>query len=50
MALKTVFSFGTQPFDPTNRFATSWLLPPWMLLACRALIVRSSPPRPLAQD
>ncbi|KID72161.1 uncharacterized protein G6M90_00g027930 [Metarhizium brunneum] len=38
MALKNVFSFATQPFDPTNRFATSWLLPPWMLLACRALI------------
>ncbi|KAG8410686.1 hypothetical protein J3459_016974 [Metarhizium acridum] len=38
MAFKAVFSFGTEPFDPTNRFETSWLLPPWMLLACRALI------------
>ncbi|TWU76216.1 hypothetical protein ED733_004061 [Metarhizium rileyi] len=24
--------------DPTNRFVTSWLLPPWLLLTCRALI------------
>ncbi|KHN94563.1 FAR-17a/AIG1-like protein [Metarhizium album ARSEF 1941] len=38
MAMCTGFSFGTEPFDPTNRFETSWLLPPWMLLACRALI------------
>ena len=25
-------------FDPTNRFETSWLLPPWLLFAARALL------------
>ena len=28
------------PFDPFYRFATSWLLPPWVLFAYRALMVR----------
>ena len=27
------------PFDPTHRFETSWLLPPWALFGVRALIV-----------
>ncbi|MCJ1367757.1 hypothetical protein MMC16_006891 [Acarospora aff. strigata] len=26
------------PFDPTHRFATSWLLPPWLLFSVRLLI------------
>ncbi|KAI9828746.1 MAG: hypothetical protein M1832_001851 [Thelocarpon impressellum] len=26
------------PFDPTHRFVTSWLLPPWVLFGFRALI------------
>jgi len=33
-----VFSFGTDLWDPSNRFQTSWLLSPWLLFACRALI------------
>lgn len=33
------FKFGTDTFDPTHRFETSWLLPPWALFAVRALIV-----------
>ncbi|RKU48404.1 hypothetical protein DL546_009482 [Coniochaeta pulveracea] len=28
------FQFGKDVFDPTNRFVTSWLLPPWALLLC----------------
>lgn len=27
------------PFDPDYRFETSWILPPWILFACRALFV-----------
>ncbi|KAK2601688.1 hypothetical protein QQS21_004763 [Conoideocrella luteorostrata] len=38
MASKGVFSFGTDLWDPSHRFETSWLLPPWILFACRALI------------
>ncbi|KAL2138316.1 hypothetical protein VTI28DRAFT_6990 [Corynascus sepedonium] len=32
------FKFGTDPWDPTHRFETSWLLSPWVLFICRALI------------
>lgn len=42
MSLKTIFSFGSDLWDPSNRFETSWFLSPWALFACRALIVRSS--------
>ncbi|QPG95187.1 hypothetical protein C2857_007800 [Epichloe festucae Fl1] len=38
MASKGVFSFGTHLWDPSHRFETSWLLPPCILFACRALI------------
>ncbi|KAL2166291.1 hypothetical protein VTG60DRAFT_2975 [Thermothelomyces hinnuleus] len=37
MALQA-FKFGTGPWDPTHRFETSWLLSPWALFFCRALI------------
>ncbi|KAH6845319.1 hypothetical protein B0I37DRAFT_379787 [Chaetomium sp. MPI-CAGE-AT-0009] len=33
-----VFKFGTDLWDPTHRFETSWLLSPWVLFFCRALI------------
>jgi hypothetical protein len=33
-----VFSFGHNLWDPSFRFETSWLLSPWLLFACRALI------------
>jgi hypothetical protein len=33
------FRFGTDRWDPTHRFETSWLLSPWALFACRALFV-----------
>lgn len=32
------FSFGTDAWDPTHRFETSWLLSPWLLFSIRALI------------
>ncbi|KXX78153.1 hypothetical protein MMYC01_204260 [Madurella mycetomatis] len=32
------FRFGTDPWDPTHRFETSWLLSPWWLFFCRGLI------------
>ena len=31
--------FGSELWDPSHRFETSWLLPPWVLFGCRALIV-----------
>ncbi|EMR69481.1 hypothetical protein UCREL1_3493 [Eutypa lata UCREL1] len=37
MPLPRFLSFGRDPFDPTHRFATSWLLPPAALFAIRAL-------------
>lgn len=37
------FKFGTDAWDPTHRFETSWLLSPWLLFFCRALIVRQTP-------
>ncbi|KAF5020917.1 hypothetical protein F66182_7069 [Fusarium sp. NRRL 66182] len=38
MAPKNPFRFGNDLWDPSNRFETSWLLGPWLLFACRALI------------
>ncbi|KAI1209721.1 uncharacterized protein F4807DRAFT_87678 [Annulohypoxylon truncatum] len=35
--LPRVLAFGTDPWDPTNRFFTSWLIPPYALAALRAL-------------
>ncbi|VUC32082.1 unnamed protein product [Clonostachys rosea] len=32
------FSFGSDPWDPSNRFVSSWLLSPWLLFAGRLLI------------
>ncbi|KAK0630077.1 hypothetical protein B0T17DRAFT_506576 [Bombardia bombarda] len=31
------FAFGTDLWDPSHRFETSWLLSPWALFFCRAL-------------
>jgi len=38
------FSFGTDIWDPTHRFETSWLLSPWVLFFIRALFVSRKPP------
>lgn len=35
--LKRVFCFGTNTFDSSHRFETSWLFTPWVLFALRAL-------------
>ncbi|RYP54008.1 hypothetical protein DL768_001158 [Monosporascus sp. mg162] len=35
--LLRAFAFGRDRWDPTHRFETSWLLPPWALFAFRAL-------------
>ncbi|KAI2604256.1 uncharacterized protein GGS25DRAFT_507508, partial [Hypoxylon fragiforme] len=32
------FARGPEPWDPSHRFVTSWLLPPYALFACRALM------------
>ncbi|KAK0115658.1 hypothetical protein ONS95_000072 [Cadophora gregata] len=32
------FKFGTDLWDPSHRFETSWLLPPWVLFGIRAAI------------
>lgn len=45
-ALNDVFSFGSGPWDPSHRFTTSWLLGPWLLFLCRALIVSPHPASP----
>ncbi|OAA62275.1 FAR-17a/AIG1-like protein [Cordyceps fumosorosea ARSEF 2679] len=37
MAFLDAFKFGKGPWDPSHRYETSWLLPPWLLFACRAL-------------
>lgn len=37
MQIQNPFRFA-DPWDPSHRFETSWLLPPWALFACRALI------------
>lgn len=34
-----MFSFGSDPFDPSHRFVTSWLFSPWILFALRASLV-----------
>lgn len=34
------FRLGSGLWDPSHRYETSWLLPPWLLFICRALIVR----------
>ncbi|KAK4230686.1 hypothetical protein QBC38DRAFT_507274 [Podospora fimiseda] len=34
----SAFKFGTDVWDPTHRFETSWLVSPWVLFFCRALI------------
>jgi hypothetical protein len=31
--------FGTDLWDPSHRFETSWILTPWVLFGCRAAIV-----------
>jgi hypothetical protein len=33
------FAFGNDLWDPSHRFETSWLLPPWFLFGIRAAIV-----------
>ncbi|KAI0003447.1 hypothetical protein F4779DRAFT_630724 [Xylariaceae sp. FL0662B] len=33
-----VFAFGTDPWDPSHRFQTSWLVSPYVLFALRALM------------
>ncbi|KAI0839102.1 hypothetical protein F5Y06DRAFT_266013 [Hypoxylon sp. FL0890] len=35
--LPRVLAFGNDPWDPTHRFETSWLIPPYALFALRAL-------------
>ncbi|KAI0895597.1 hypothetical protein F4806DRAFT_88519 [Annulohypoxylon nitens] len=37
MMLPRVLAFGTDPWDPTNRFFTSWLISPYVLAALRGL-------------
>lgn len=37
------FKFGTDLWDPSHRFETSWLLPPWVLFGIRAVVVRPPP-------
>ncbi|KAL8417796.1 hypothetical protein RB594_001430 [Gaeumannomyces avenae] len=44
-----VFSLGSEPFDPSHRFVTSWLFSPWVLFGLRALLV-SLISLPLARD
>jgi hypothetical protein len=48
--LRNVFSFGTDVFDPSHRFETSWLLTPWVLFGFRALIVRPLAPPQLSNN
>src|SRR5688500_12369283 len=38
LSLQTL-KFGHDLWDPSHRFETSWLLPPWVLFGVRALIV-----------
>ncbi|OTB05073.1 hypothetical protein M426DRAFT_320129 [Hypoxylon sp. CI-4A] len=37
MQLPRVLTFGTDTWDPSYRFETSWLIPPYVLFALRAL-------------
>jgi hypothetical protein len=41
MARANPFKLGKDLWDPSNRFETSWLLNPWLLFVCRAIIVSS---------
>lgn len=49
MAFLQAFKFGSGLWDPSHRYETSWLLPPWLLFVCRALFVRQrqTTPTPL---
>lgn len=38
--LSNPLKFGTGLWDPSHRFETSWLLPPYVLCGIRALFVR----------
>lgn len=49
MAFLQAFKFGSGLWDPSHRYETSWLLPPWLLFFSRALFVRlSQKPSPLS--
>jgi hypothetical protein len=37
--MRQAFAFGKDLWDPSHRFETSWILPPYALFAARALIV-----------
>ncbi|KAJ4165195.1 hypothetical protein LMH87_006837 [Akanthomyces muscarius] len=37
MAFLQAFKFGSGLWDPSHRYETSWLLPPWLLFVCRTL-------------
>jgi len=37
--IKSAFTLGKDLWDPSQRFETSWFLPPWALFAFRALFV-----------
>ncbi|KAM7222556.1 hypothetical protein V8F06_002050 [Rhypophila decipiens] len=37
MRQRRAFAFGTDAWDPSHRFETSWLLSPWLLFSLRAL-------------
>jgi hypothetical protein len=43
MTRQNPFVFGTDLWDPSNRFETSWLLPPWLLALFRGLLVSLLP-------
>ncbi|KAI1761765.1 hypothetical protein GGR53DRAFT_504302 [Hypoxylon sp. FL1150] len=38
MRIVNPFKFGTDPWDPTHRFETSWFLPPFVLFVLRSLM------------
>lgn len=44
-AVRKAFSFGTDLWDPSQRFETSWLLPPLALFAARLAFVSPLSPR-----
>lgn len=39
--LQNPFKLGKDLWDPSHRYETSWLIPPYVLAACRAAFVRS---------
>jgi hypothetical protein len=41
-ALRRIFWFGGDIFDPSHRYETSWLVSPWVLFGIRAFIVSIS--------